>query len=216
MLPKVYKTIQLVLLAGILIALVLLLKRPQPLTTQQQPASDLSANADSFQNKLGELQQAHSTGQSAEVHISSEEIVAALAAANPPTATTAQSGTSSQPPASPATDLNSQTSLNPDQVPVKDQQVVFDGDEVKGQFTTQVAGKDVVVTFGGHLGSKNGYVEFAPTNFQVGSMPIPLSLVQDALEKKLQSDPATRDRLKLPEFVKDVKVENGQLVLTEK
>ena len=47
-------------------------------------------------------------------------------------------------------------------------------------------------------------------------MPVPLALVQDALQKKLFNDPATRAKLKLPEFVNDVKVENGQLVLTEK
>lgn len=214
MFSKIYKIVQVILLVAILVALILLLKRPQPLTTQQQPSSALAANADSFQNKLGQLQQAHATGEAAEARISADEIVAALAVANPQPA--ASTGTVAQAPASSSTDLTAQTSLNPDQVPVQNQQVVFEGDEVKGQFTTQVAGKDVVVTFGGKLGSKDGYVDFVPTTFQVGSMPVPLSLVQEALRKKLLSDPATREKLKLPEFVNDVKVENGQLVLTEK
>ena len=221
MFSKIYKAVQIVLLVGIFAALILLLKRPQPLTTQQLPPSAVAANADSFQNKLGQLEQAHAAGQSAEAHISSDEIVAALAAANPRTGASSQ-GT--QPPqsnaapqsGSPSNDLNAQTSLSPDQVPVQNQQVVFDGDQVKGQFTTQMAGKDVVVTFAGKLGSKDGYVDFVPTSFQVGSMPVPISLIQDALQKKLLNDPATREKLKLPEFVNDVKVENGQLVLTEK
>lgn len=201
---KIYRTVQLLCLIGILVALILLLKRPQRLVVQQviSPTTQ-AAQADAFQNKLGELQQAHASGQSGtEARITSEEVGAALAAANP------QPSTSDV--------LNSSTSLSADQVSVKDQQVVFDGDQVKGQFTTAVAGKDVVVTFAGRLGSKDGYVDFVPTSFQVGSMPIPASLVQEAFQKKLLSDPATRDKLKLPDFVNDVKVENGQLVLSEK
>ena len=201
---KIYRTVQLLCLVGILVALILLLKRPQRLVVQQVISpTTRAAQADAFQNKLGELQQAHASGQSGtEARITSEEVGAALAAANP------QPSTSDV--------LNSSTSLSADQVPVKDQQVVFDGDQVKGQFTTAVAGKDVVVTFAGHLGSKDGYVDFVPTSFQIGSMPIPASLVQEALQKKMLSDPATRDKLKLPEFVNNLKVENGQLVLSEK
>ena len=221
MFSKIYKAVQVILLVGILVALILLLKRPQQLTTQQLPASVVAANADSFQNKLGQLEQAHATGQSAEARISSDEIVAALAVANPQAGASSQAAHAPQSNAtpqgtSPSSDLNAQTSLSADQVPVQNQQVVFDGDQVKGQFTTQMAGKDVVVTFSGKLGSKDGYVDFVPTSFQVGSMPVPIALVQDALQKKLLNDPATRDKLKLPEFVNDVKVENGQLVLTEK
>lgn len=201
---KIYRTAQLLCLLGILVVLILLLKRPQRLLVEQvtSPTAQ-AANADAFQNKLGQLEQAHASGESgAETRISSEEVAAALVAANPqPTASTA---------------LNSQTALSADQVSVKDQQVVFDGDQVKGQFTTPIAGKDVVVTFSGHLGTKDGYVNFVPTSFQVGSMPIPASLVQEAFEKKVLNDPATRDKLKLPDFVNDIKIENGQLVLVEK
>ena len=201
---KIYRTAQLLCLFGILVVLILLLKRPQRLLVQQVSSPTAQAtNADAFQNKLGQLEQAHASGESGtETRISSEEVAAALVAANPqPTASTA---------------LNSQTALSAEQVSVKDQQVVFDGDQVKGQFTTPIAGKDVVVTFSGHLGTKDGYVNFVPTSFQVGSMPIPASLVQEAFEKKVLNDPATKDKLKLPDFVNDIKIENGQLVLVEK
>ena len=56
---------------------------------------------------------------------------------------------------------------------------------------------------------------FVPTEFQIGRMPVPISMVQNRLEKKL-TDPAAREKLKLPEYVTEVKVEDGQLVLTEK
>jgi hypothetical protein len=47
----------------------------------------------------------------------------------------------------------------------------------------------------------------------VGDLSIPVSLVNDALQKKLLEQ---RDRLKLPEFVSDVRVENGELIVKQK
>jgi hypothetical protein len=55
---------------------------------------------------------------------------------------------------------------------VKDYKVNFDGDLAKGQFLTQVAGKDVWVTLAGHLGSKDGYATFDPTEFKVGDLSV--------------------------------------------
>ena len=96
---------------------------------------------------------------------------------------------------------------------MKDYQVNFEGDEVKGQFLTQVAGKDVWVTLKGHLGSRDGYATFDPTEFKVGDLNVPVSLVNDALQKRLMEQ---RDRLKLPENVGGIKVENGEVVLTQR
>jgi len=69
------------------------------------------------------------------------------------------------------------------------------------------------VTLAGHLGSKDGYATFDPTEFKVGDLNIPVSLVNDQLQKKLSEQ---RDRLKLPNGVGDMKVENGELVMTQK
>jgi hypothetical protein len=91
--------------------------------------------------------------------------------------------------------------------------VSFDGDVAHGQFLTQIAGKDVWVTLSGHLGSKDGYATFDPSEFKVGDLNIPVSLVNDALQKKLIEQ---RDRLKLPDNVGGMKVENGELVMTQK
>jgi uncharacterized protein YpmS len=76
-----------------------------------------------------------------------------------------------------------------------------------------VGGKKVYVTLAGHLGAKDGYATFQPTEFKVGDLSIPVSLVNDALQKKLLEQ---RDRLKLPEFVSDVRVENGELIVKQK
>jgi hypothetical protein len=89
----------------------------------------------------------------------------------------------------------------------------MEGDVVRGQFLTEIGGKKVYVTVAGHLGAKNGYATFEPTEFKIGDLNVPVSLVNDTLQKKMLEQ---RDRLKLPDFVSDVKVENGELIVKQK
>jgi hypothetical protein len=69
------------------------------------------------------------------------------------------------------------------------------------------------VTLAGHLGSKDGYATFDPTEFKVGDLNVPVSLVNDSLQKRLAEQ---RDRMKLPDNVGGIKVENGELVMTQR
>jgi hypothetical protein len=78
---------------------------------------------------------------------------------------------------------------------IKDQQVTMDGDIVHGKFLTEIAGKDVWVTISGHMGEKDGFATFDPTEFKVGDMNVPVELVNPALQRKLAEE---RDRLKVP------------------
>lgn len=77
---------------------------------------------------------------------------------------------------------------------IKDQKVTYDGDTVHGEFLTEIAGKDVWITIAGHMGQKDGYATFDPTEFKVGGVEVPVSLVNPALQRKLAEE---RDRLKL-------------------
>ena len=203
-------------LASSLIAIVLVLKKPHPVSPPM-PAAVAAAKAEAFQEKVEQFEQSKQPGQApAEVHLSSDEISAALAqaagmipAAQPQSQQPATTSPSfpNTPPASP------DAAIGPGQPEVKDYQVSFDGDVARGQFVTQIGGKDVYVTLAGHLGSKDGYATFDPTEFKVGDLSIPVSLVNDALQKRLTEQ---RDRLKLPDNVDGIKVENGELVMTGK
>ena len=219
---KLDRIISVATLAASLIAIVLVLKKPQPVAPAQSPAA-AAANAQSLEKKLEQLEQPKDPGQApAQVRFSSDEITAALAqaaAALPATipASAAMNPTGSASPASPG--LPTTVPASPDaaigegEPEVKDYKVNFDGDVARGQFVTQIGGKDVYVTLAGHLGSKDGYATFDPTEFKVGDLNVPVSLVSGALQKKLTEQ---RDRLKLPNDVGDIKVENGQLVATQK
>jgi len=76
---------------------------------------------------------------------------------------------------------------------IKDQKVTYEGDTVHGQFLTEIGGRDVWVTISGHMGQKDGYATFDPTEFKVGDVNVPVALVNPALQRKLAEE---RDRLK--------------------
>jgi hypothetical protein len=203
-------------LASSLIAIILVLMKPHPVAPPM-PASVAAARAESFQEKVEQFEQPKQPGQApAEVHLSSDEISAALAQAAgmiPAAQPQPQQPATSTPSPFSTTATSPDAAFGPGQPEVKDYQVNFDGDVARGQFVTQIGGKDVYVTLAGHLGSKDGYATFDPTEFKVGDLNIPVSLVNDALQKRLTEQ---RDRLKLPDSVEGIKVENGELVMTGK
>jgi hypothetical protein len=214
---KLDRIISIATLVASLIAIVLVLKKPAPVSVAQKPAA-IAANAQSFDQKLTQLEQASqrsepnpqislsptpqptptATGPKAEVHINSDEISAAIAQS------LGTAGTST---------LTPDTSIGAGAPTIKDQRVNFDGDVVHGQFLTEVAGKDVWITISGHIGQKDGYATFDPTEFKVGDLNVPVALVNPSLQKKLTEE---RDRMKLPDFVGDVKVQNSELVMQQK
>jgi len=224
---KIDRIISIATLVASLVAIVLVLKKPAPVAPKQAPAQ-IAEHAKSFDQKMSDFQQEAQQSQpgtpaqqyqsgsdqsaatqattttttsavpapKAEVHINSDEISAVLAQS-----------------------LGNNGNLTPDSnvgsgAPnIKDQQVSFDGDLVHGQFLTEIAGKDVWVTISGHIGEKDGYATFDPTEFKVGDLSVPVSLVNPSLQKKLAEQ---RDRLKLPDNVGSMKVENNELVMQQK
>jgi hypothetical protein len=212
---KLQRIISWATLAISILTLVLVLRRPAPVTLPVTPVA-AAASAQSFQDKLDRLEQPKPTGQGeSEVRMNSAEVNAALAQAAGllsagATGATAPTATASG--SSPAQPSGSMEFPGP--VPgIRDSQVSMDGDLVRGQFLTQIAGKDVYLTLVGHLGSKDGYATFEATEVKLGDLSVPVALVNDALQKKLAEQ---HDQLKLPNNVKDLKIENGELVFVEK
>lgn len=213
---KLDRMISIATLLVSLTALVLVMKRPKPVAPPPVPPAMVAANVQSFQDKINQLEKAQAQGQSgAEVRLTAQEVSAALARASgalssePITKANSQSDTASSSTSEPSLTGDLGTG-EPD---IKDYQVNFEGDVVKGQFLTRVAGKNVWITLEGHLGSKDGYATFEPTKFKVGDLAIPVSLVNDQLQKRLLEQ---RDQLKLPVSVGGIKVENGEVVVTNR
>lgn len=219
---KIDRIISIATLIASLVAIYLVLKRPAPVA-HRQTAQEIQEHARSFDEKMAQFNDAAThrqtdtpassqsadtqasaqnsstaDGGKAEAHIDSDEINAVLAQA------LGAAGSDS---------LTPDSNIGNGAPPIKEQQVTFDGDLVHGQFLTEIAGKDVWITISGHIGEKNGYATFDPTEFKVGDLNVPVSLVNPALQRKLEEQ---RDRLKLPDNVGGIKVDDGQLVMQGK
>jgi hypothetical protein len=205
------RIVTIVVLVGSAVTTYQLLGKPQPVAAPQT-AEAARVNAQSFDQKLEQLQAPRTAGSApAEMHFSSDEVNAEIEQAMDSIPAAPTTSTISKPvssvPDSPA------VVVSPGEVQVKDYQVKFEGDVARGQFLTQIGGKDIYVTLAGHLGSQGGYVTFDPTEFKVGDLSIPVSLVNSALQKKLAEQ---RDQLKLPEGIASLRIENSELVIAQK
>jgi hypothetical protein len=206
---KMDRIISIATLVASVVAIVLVLKKPAPVTQPSAPTATVQqAGPD---QKMPDRQP---QSQSLPAYTSSPAYNPSPASAPAPSATPTPSATASAKPTPQAGSsevssalakmlggLGGAMNLSPDSsvgssMPnIKDQQVTMDGDIVHGRFLTEIAGKDVWVSISGHMGDKDGYATFDPTEIKVGDMEVPVSLVNPALQKKLAEE---RDRLKIP------------------
>jgi hypothetical protein len=198
--------------------LLLMFRKPAPVAPPMK-ASEVAAHAESFQQKISALAPqpastnadgtSYSTDVPAEVRLTVDEVQAALAQANDPAMAAAIQSAGAQASGGTAQTPSADQIAMPTSAPV----VTFENDVVKGQFETQLAGQKVYVTVAGHLGAKDGYATFDPTEFKIGDVTVPVSMVNSSLQKKMEEQ---RDRLKLPDFISDIAVQNGELVIRRK
>jgi hypothetical protein len=207
-----WKISRLIILCGMVVVIFLMLKRPPAVADAVVPEV-AKQHSDDVQAKLAELELAHQRGEAAEARFSSEEINSALqkAQAEPPEAPAAAH------PQPSAVTSPEQRATSPEPAPeINTTLVAFEGDHATGQFLVHaLGGKDIYLTVSGKIKAVNGYASFEFTEGKIGEMPVPITLLNSQLQAKLQ-DPETRAKLKLPDFVADIRVENGQLVIREK
>jgi hypothetical protein len=201
-----------IILCGMAAVIFLMLKRPSAVADAVAPEA-AKQHSDDFQAKLAELELAHQRGEAAEARFSSEEINAALQKAQAEPAG-ASADTHPQPPAVTSPEQRSTSSEPAPEISTT--LVAFEGDHATGQFLVHVlGGKDIYLTVSGKIKAVNGFASFEFTEGKIGDMPVPIALLNSRLQDKLQ-DPETRAKLKLPDFVADIHIENGQLVIAEK
>jgi hypothetical protein len=200
-----------IVLLMLVFAIFMGLRRP-PRPTLPMTRRQATEQAQSFDRKMDELMR----GETKEARFTSDEVSAAYSRQlGGEASSTAASGTST-----PAGGQQKSPELTPntpvdENAPIHTVDVDFHGDQVTGQFTSNIYGRDVFITISGRLGSRDGYATFDPTGFKVGDFSVPVSWVNSALQKKL-AEPETHEQLKLPDFVRSVRIENGELVVEEK
>ena len=98
---------------------------------------------------------------------------------------------------------------------VRDVKVQLVDDRVKAYVVFDVHGKDMTLQLEGRLGAQSGYLHFEPLSGQVGSLPIPQSTLESAVQRLMDS-PENREKLKLPSEISDLRIQNGEVVASYK
>ena len=218
-------------LAGAFTLGLMLHKAPAPVIETSPQAA---ARAE---QKLEQVEQAVSNGQPATMRMDQTELnsylgshldIASNSNANPTpavapsaTQTAATNGTvanSSSP--SGALDLSAPAGASAEQIEqvrsaVKDVKVELIEDRVRAYVVFDFHGKDMTLRLEGKLGAEDGYLHFEPVAGQIGSLPIPKSTLEAAVARMMES-PENREKLKLPNDMSGLKIENGEVVATYK
>ena len=184
---KVSRIISLCILALALIALLMALQAP---TATLVPVSAQDAKA--FDEKIVALEQAHLQGASQTAHITENELSSKLQQSI------------------------DQSSANPQgSVVLKRASVHMKSDGFVGVFTLSLSGKEIYLTMTGTLATVEGRLQIEPSAGKLGRLPIPAAAFRSLLEKQFDS-PEGRQRLQLPDFIKDVRIENAELLVEAK
>src|SRR6267142_832723 len=76
-------------------------------------------------------------------------------------------------------------------------------------------GQPATLQLEGRLGAQNGYLHFEPLGGQIGSLPIPQSTLESAVQR-LMNSPENREKLRLPSEISDLRIQNGEVVASYK
>lgn len=209
----IWKISRWLVLCALVLVILLMLKKP-PSVAEPMPPAAAKEQSDSVQTKMADLEAAHSRGDSAEARFSNDEINGVLQQAQ----TGQQSQGEQEVPAVSVRPhpVSTQTDTPEPPPEITTTRVAFEGDHATGQFVVHgPAGKEIYLTISGKIKAVNGYASFEFTEGKIGEMPVPVALLNARLQAKLE-EPETHAKLKLPDYVADIHVENGQLVMAEK
>jgi hypothetical protein len=217
--------------AGAITLILVLHKAPAPVVeTSPQAAARV-------EQKFQQVEQAVSNGQPATMRMDQTELNSYLVshldlASNPnasptpaaaPSARTIASTNASSttaPTTSGVPDLSAPAGTSAEEIEqvrssVKDVKVELIEDRVRAYVVFDFHGKDMTLQLEGKLGAEDGYLHFEPVAGQIGSFPIPKSTLEAAVARMMES-PENREKLKLPNDMSGLKIENGEVVATYK
>ena len=184
MVKKISFIVSVTLLVVSVVQVILILRKP---SMREIPTSKEAS--ESFDQKLVRAQEAHQQGESKEIRITESELNSKL-----------------------QEDLEGAPAADEGPNPLRGIMVHLEGDKVEPTFVVDVKGLDLYVTLTGTLGISDHSLVFNPTGLRMGSHPIPMVLIESKLRERFDS-PDMRERMKLPESIKDVRIENGEVVV---
>ena len=210
---RVYRIVNYSSLAFIIIAILLILHKSHPPQVTADPQA-----AQRAESKIETSESAAAAGQPEPLHLDSSEVNSLLykdlALGPQPLPQTTPDPTSNSPQVSPAPATPDPT-IEEVQSAVKDVRVTMHDGQVEAYVVFNFHGEDLSLDLEGKLGVNDGVLQFQPTQGTLGSLPVPQAALDDAVQKMLAS-PENREKLKLPANIRDLRVQNGELVVDYK
>ncbi len=220
----VYRVVSWGMLGALILTLVLALRKSPPPDVPYDPTA-----AARVQQKFATADQAKAAGAPRQVDLDATELNSYLhdnlalegspqsAPAQPSDASTVDAPDSAAPAASstPAVDAIDAKTVAQVQSTVKDVKIDMDAGLIKAYVVFDFHGKDLSLELDGHLGTQDGYLTFQPVAGKFGSLPLPQSAL-DAAVQRLTSSPQNREALKLPPDVSNIQIVDGHAVVTYK
>ena len=208
---RIFRMIRWTIYTFALVMLVLLLHKAPPPLVETSPQAAARA-----EEKIEQVEKTVASGQPATLRMDEAELNSylashlALAGNGAPKAATAGGAQSASSSAAPTPQEVEQMRSN-----VRDFKVQLIDDRVKAYFVFNVHGKDMTLQLEGRLDAQNGYLHFEPLSGQLGSLPIPQSALESAVQRLMDS-PENREKLKLPSEISDLRIQNGEVVASYK
>lgn len=210
-------------LAYLVYVILLVLHKSPPPAVTVDPAAVARV-----QQKFEAAAEAKSAGESAQVQLDSTELNSYLAqnlqlAGSPVVNASANGPSDAAPQTTPVSDsapvaspsASAQPSVQEVQSSVRDVKVDMEGDLVEAYVVFDSHGKDLSLELEGRLSAENGYMKFEPVAGKLGSLPLPQSVLNAAVDKMMDS-PENRDKLRLPEDVSNIQIRDSQVVISYK
>ena len=197
-----------------LATLLLIFHKARPPMVQTSPQA-----AARVEEKLAEVDHELNSGEPATLRMDETELNSYLVshldlaenpASVPPASTPPSSGSGKTSLAAPTPEEVRQMRSN-----VRDVKVQLVADRLRAYVVFSVYGRDLSLQLEGHLNAQNGFLNFDPISAQLGAFPIPQSSIKHALERMMES-PGNREKLRLPDNIADLHIENSELVATYK
>jgi len=208
---RIFRVIRWTTYAFAIVALVLLFHRAPPPLVETSPQAAARA-----EEKFAQVEKAVANGQPATLRMDETELNSYLASH----LALAGNGAPNPAPGGGAQSAPNGATTTPQEVEqmrsnVRDVKVQLIDDRVKAYVVFDVHGKDMTLQLEGRLGAQSGYLHFEPLGGQIGSLPIPQSTLESAVQR-LMNLPENRVKLRLPSEISDLRVQNGEVVASYK
>lgn len=187
----IYKVTSWMTLAVLIAAIVLVLHKSPPLAVKVDPEA-----ASRLQGKLNSPSPPNGEGTPEPLHLDEAELNSYLL-----------QNLALQPL------VSKDTSIAEVQSSVKDIQIALEGDLVKTYVVFDFHGADLSLLLDGRIHVEDGYLRFEPVSGRLGSLPLSQFTLNQAVQK-LMSSPLNKEKFRMPPEIKDIRVENSELVVT--